>query len=895
MRCLVLRRKIMNQNKKERKKLVIAVFILSMCLLFSLIACSKKDADKKATYNGKLFFETPRHNDVVYAIQESDMTTQEKEMIVSLQGIVAKTSPAILITNDKEENTNIKTLVGEYELNIVNENDPWKLLGLFENHITQKKFVLYNSLADAETQRFDQSINYATTIAGAEGYLMVPVSLKDKAEKAGFVQGKDVRNTNTAAIFNEYKNKLNNKFLVHQSPEKWQLRDYAIAAGVMTFYSDYYDGIYVKDEILKWAADNAPVMGWTENEVNFVQSNSIHGKVTIAADWSANLSLYSSFGNNTIKQKNKVDVSDVPKNKHYVAIMMSDGDNLQWMQNGFATDKKYFGSKHRGDFPMTWTIAPSMDDLTPHIKKYLYENATDNDSFISGPSGVGYVNVSEYNRDCIEEYSSITNAYMQRMDIGYVNLIDSNVNAEAIQVFGKYENIKGGVWSVGDKYLEGEGGVYWVNDKPFVAVRESLWRIPGDDNSNKYYGYVERVAQRINEYKVSPGSIDGYTIVDAHAWSIGSMDYIKRFVDCLDEDVELVTVGQLLELVKNNVKHENKARADGVSPEDIKNLAPISTEQYRIEDINKVTVDRNRKFIFKGNDNVYDYNWRFENGGLQYDKVEYTSDGVVLDGSDLNDFLDGMPNAWMINKFKIGALDKYLTIVAHSSTDADVNFRVRALWIEGGELKSEVLKSPQYTTPLNEYDWYLMNVDSPKYYSYDISQYKEKTIALSIEQDDTGDGSGEVLTVSRVYISNVPEEENNLDSWDKYDLVAYWQKNGEVAFHSEGLCLENNGEEVSIKNNVSITTKANFLNISFRKFLRKEGETQDGNPKICVYVNGILIRSVDNAEDFVTADSDDYVVFRYNLSEYAGQVVEVKIESIYGEHACFDKVFMSNN
>lgn len=77
--------------------------------------------------------------------------------------------------------------------------------------------------------------------------------------------------------------------------------------------------------------------------------------------------------------------------------------------------------------------------------------------------------------------------------------------------------------------------------------------------------------------------------------------------------------------------------------------------------------------------------------------------------------------------------------------------------------------------------------------------------------------------------------------------------------------------------------------------MRKEGETQDGNPKICVYVNGILIRSVDNAEDFVTADSDDYVVFRYNLSEYAGQVVEVKIESIYGEHACFDKVFMSNN
>lgn len=880
----------------SRAKIIKPVFIiclLALLIAVSLVALTACDEEQPLSYvETDLFWRAPAHSEVIYVISTDDMTAQETEMITSLQGLVAKRSASIYIDSDEESEVWLDYVSEKYGFVVERIGDPWQLLDMFRAYVTDGKYVLYDSNYDAAGSMFGQSINYATTVAGAEGWLMIPATLSEEAEEAGFVLGKDVRLCNTEEIFYEYRDRLNNSLLIHQAPERSELRDYAIAAGAMCFYSDYYDGSDVKDEILSWADENSPILGWTENEVNFVESNSMHSEITIAADWSANLSLYSSFEQEESWKQNNYDAT-VPEteDKHYVAIVMTDGDNLQWMDNGFATDKKYFGSEFRGDFPMTWTIAPGMTDLAPHILDYLYSNGTANDQFIAGPSGVGYVNAVNYNRDSLPGYARITASYMKEAGMEYLNLLDGAADPSVLDAFAAYDSIKGGVWSVGDKYIEGGGGVYWANDKPFVCMRETLWRIAGDDDSNRYYGFVERVAQRINNYIVDPTVIEGYTVVAAHAWSIGSMDYVARFVEQLDEDVEVVTLGQLLQLVARNVRHEDVIYADDIMPEDITDLAPISSEQYHVSQIAELETDENRIFMFDGG-NVRGYKWQFGDGGLQYDSAGYSDEGVTLDGSDLEDVIDPMPNAWMADKFDIGDNDNFLRLYASVSGDADSNMRVRVVWIENGAIVSEVLESSDYEKPHSEFGWYLFDQNSPNVFSYDLSKYRGKTVTISVEQDDTGDGSGEQIFISRIEIGDTAADGGDTGAWDVSDIVTYWKKSGEVARHPEGVCLE--GADAAISAEVTIATSE--LVIYMRKFDRGQLQEPDVSAFVVVKVNGNIVRVEDAVSDYIeVGNTDEGFGYVYDVSAYVGMKAEVEIISITvngktGDHACISAI-----
>jgi len=73
---------------------------------------------------------------------------------------------------------------------------------------------------------------------------------------------------------------------------------------------------------------------------------------------------------------------------HTVAFVMSDGDNIQWLQGGWRSDE-WYGSPDRGAVPIGWTFAPAMESLAPVILDWAKSNATANDTFVAGPSGAG--------------------------------------------------------------------------------------------------------------------------------------------------------------------------------------------------------------------------------------------------------------------------------------------------------------------------------------------------------------------------------------------------------------------------------------------------------------------------------------------------------------------------
>ena len=67
--------------------------------------------------------------------------------------------------------------------------------------------------------------------------------------------------------------------------------------------------------------------------------------------------------------------------------------------------------------------------------------------------------------------------------------------------------------------------------------------------------WLREQAEIVNSYPADIKSIDGYSVINIHPWTI-SIDDLSYFVSQLDEDVELVTLDELLTMVEKNIPHE---------------------------------------------------------------------------------------------------------------------------------------------------------------------------------------------------------------------------------------------------------------------------------------------------------------------------------------------------
>ncbi|MGN1040628.1 MAG: hypothetical protein ACI4QL_04290 [Candidatus Fimimonas sp.] len=166
-------------------------------------------------------------------------------------------------------------------------------------------------------------------------------------------------------------------------------------------------------------------------------------------------------------------------------------------------------------------------------------------------------------------------------------------------------------------------------------------------------------------------------------------------------------------------------------------------------------------------------------------------------------------------------------------------------------------------------------------YVYDLSEYVDRVSTLQISNESDGEAA-----IKSVVLNSTAPGATKLQVWTASDIYYNWAKQGNVALHKEGVCLEY-GEETFIYTNVSVTEDNAYLVISFRKFIRET--EQDKDPKIVVYVNDQLLTAIGQKE-FVTATTNDYSQYTFSLAQFKGQNVTVKIATEEGEHACFDCV-----
>ena len=494
-------------------------------------------------------------------------SVEERHMAVSLQGVVAKKSPEIyIITNDADrkylqeiEKTGIELIYTDMD------GSPWTLQALlveFRDSISENGFVLYRKSEKGE------GLNVATNYASLYGWLPVPEGLETLATGVGLQLKEDLTDDEYNAefqqsFFEKHREEFEYNAVISLKYEATGLRDLAIQQGFYIFYIDEdEDTDEFRGEVLDYAGDNTPVLGWAKHEVQFVSQASQNGNMVIPSDHSHNNSFLSSFNCEMPSQKHSEAKEYTDSTKHYCALVFSDGDNIQWIQNGYS--EYYRKLALQNQFPVTWSFSPSMKEFSPLTAKTVYSAATENDYFIAGVSGVGYMHPAEYPSDALETFTDITALMMSESDMHYISILDSTPDnaldemklEKSIEYYARYDNIKGGVLSLDpDRYAGGEGKIYFINDKPFITNRFSLWH-PDGEGTEITNEWLQEQADIINGYPADIDSIDGYSVINIHPWTI-SVENLQYFVSLLDDDIELVTLDELLTTAEANIPHKN--------------------------------------------------------------------------------------------------------------------------------------------------------------------------------------------------------------------------------------------------------------------------------------------------------------------------------------------------
>jgi hypothetical protein len=417
------------------------------------------------------------------------------------------------------------------------------------------------------------SVNIAATLAGITGFLPVELADVQTYLNLGLVQKFNVDNIvfDYRWVFQNTLSEINPEGLIHQnysSPggtTNTFLKDYGITQKYMHVYYD--SQVNAPDSFRRslhnFLSPNRPILGYAFSEDRDVEFFSQYGQFLVPTDFSFNLSylLAETFRKDEngqdiqFTQPNQIEVTEAENDKHYVAFIVSDGDNATMWQNTapFATNFMNAVGRDNDDFKVTWSLTPSMADLMPSVLDSIYNDiANENDSFAVPVSGHGYVNAGGFMRAgdgaYFADFLSKLDVYMRKADLGIVTVIGAQNLQERLDTLEGYasvESVKGGIVYDGHKYFGGvRGGIYWANGKPFVGPRDSLWETT-----------PEYIAARLNMYPTDPTVLDGYSIINVHPWS-HSYEDIRTIVNMLEDHVEVVSIDEIFHLMTHHIENQ---------------------------------------------------------------------------------------------------------------------------------------------------------------------------------------------------------------------------------------------------------------------------------------------------------------------------------------------------
>lgn len=388
----------------------------------------------------RIYWRGTSYTKVDWVAVQQNGSSAEMYLFASLKGIVNRVQPRLFSYEGDAFAEGQYTWLQSLGLNWTETSNKWDLITKYRNEISG--LIVYDP---------DQihTVNLATVLAKNRNALIVSPVLLSRLTAAPYNLPilVDLRGQFTSKLqvyqtmYNTYWPNVDKRILIGLNPDahKAALREYAVAIGAATIWLD--PNVAGESELLNSFLSSMPAganyMGWWPEEAPGVQRASQYGIATVASDWSTNLTVHS--GTSRTVTPKPIPAKPALQNKLYVAFILSDGDNLQYVEHLM---RKLWNNPDRGAVPIGWTVSPAMLDAMPGALNYYWQSATNNDNLISGPSGYGYTYPNNWpNQTLLNQFVAKTADYNNRAGLRVVtiwNTITGGINQNVGQTFASF-------------------------------------------------------------------------------------------------------------------------------------------------------------------------------------------------------------------------------------------------------------------------------------------------------------------------------------------------------------------------------------------------------------------------------------------------------------------------
>ncbi|MDR3638613.1 MAG: GxGYxYP family putative glycoside hydrolase [Isosphaeraceae bacterium] len=424
----------------------------------------------------------------------------------------------------------------------------WELVDRYAKQGIVKGYVLYcpdtsKGRINDHRQGMDLSVNVATSLAGLLDAIIVDESLEADAQRHGLAKLEDARGKGQAWCFATYKGRFNRRILCTQDPKKSNVRDLAVAQKALVLYG----ALEPVPAAMKWLEPLSPIVGWNGgDEFEATRLSSIHGHIQTATDWCLNLPvLMAGSGHAEIRRAPDFDprTIDWADRRSTLSFVLSDGDNVQWLETSFFhANKSFWDSPDRGKIPFGWSCCfDHLVQLCPEAIDLALTTRTPNDRFIEWGGGYYYPDLFGLarpdRRGLLARQARRTLALMGKTNTRIIGFNVAHVDSpDALRAYDDFAKETDGLLAMlvfqYDPYEGGAGKTFWVKDArgvdvPVISARYSLWE---HTNRRPGSGTPAKVAREVRANAVSQRTCHDWAIV--HAWS-----YFRRAPGA-DEEAE---------------------------------------------------------------------------------------------------------------------------------------------------------------------------------------------------------------------------------------------------------------------------------------------------------------------------------------------------------------------
>lgn len=474
-----------------------------------------------------------RNPEQIWVITNQQMKPAEQLMIITLQGLTASDDKVIWFNSPGAA----QLLLGQMKSEGVTVHEAASAWDLLREFRPQIKGAILCKLGT-------ESVNAATSLCGIEGRIAVDESIADSVRIHGIPITEDARQLTDRQMFDKHARQFRKGVAISLSPTiNGNLRDFAVARRAFMFGNTDYKLI---TDATRAAGPTPFVYGWG-NEEAWVRAISAGNGVTVPADWSSNLSVIQRLPTQKIKRLAEPPVK-MEDHVRYIAFVISDGDNLQFLCGRFLWDKRYWSNPLRGKFPVTWEIPTVAAEVTPRILEYIYSTATPNDGIVSGAGLPGYTYAYLHpDRGAVARQGA---KYLKIADLTVSSVINDNKGAleDYLPLLDQPE-VKGLLYKPFYPYDGGKGRIVWHNGKPIMAFKFMTW---------PQRNTLEQMVAKIAQMPASPRTDENsYALVSVCAWHHedigGPMEAIRRVIDMLPKDTRVVTANQLIDMMSETL------------------------------------------------------------------------------------------------------------------------------------------------------------------------------------------------------------------------------------------------------------------------------------------------------------------------------------------------------